>query len=157
MFELEDVVKYISFLTYLGFFVSSITGLIELKKEFNTCILLTSCVVLVGSILFSYIDICNFINNIIHKEKNIYYIRSLFIFTSSLLILGVSNIGLGFGIMGFVVSIINLICGLLTPNKVEITYNSSRYSGNLNGVEYTPSPVLSTDSIRTSPTLINGK
>ena len=61
--------------------------------------------VLVSNLGAIFLQITNLINNLIKNEKNILYISSLYMFICSLLILGLSNIGIIFGVWGILMSI----------------------------------------------------
>ena len=105
MFELSNVVRFVSLLTYLGFIIGSISGFIEISKDFNLCEMFVCILVLVSNLGAIFLQITNLINNLIKNEKNILYISSLYMFICSLLILGLSNIGIIFGIWGIIMSI----------------------------------------------------
>ena len=105
MFELSNVVRFVSLLTYLGFIIGSISGFVELSKEFNLCEMFICILVLISSLFALSLQLTNYINNIIKNEKNILYISSLFMLICSLLILGLSNIAIIFGIWGIIMSI----------------------------------------------------
>jgi len=105
MFELSNVVRFVSMLTYLGFIIGSISGFIEISKDFNLCEMFICIIVLLTNILALFLQLTNYINNIIKNEKNILYISSLFMLICSLLILGLSNIAIIFGVWGILMSI----------------------------------------------------
>ena len=105
MFELSNVVRFVSMLTYLGFAIGSISGFIEISKDFNLCEMFICIIVLLTNILALFLQLTNYINNIIKNEKNILYISSLFMLICSLLILGLSNIAIIFGVWGILMSI----------------------------------------------------
>ena len=105
MFELSNVVRFVSMLTYLGFIIGSISGFIEISKDFNLCEMFICIIVLLTNILALFLQLTNYINNIITNEINILYASSLFMLICSLLILGLSNIAIIFGIWGLIMSI----------------------------------------------------
>jgi hypothetical protein len=105
MFELSNVVRFVSMLTYLGFIIGSISGFIEISKDFNLCEMFICIIVLLTNILALFLQLTNYINNIITNEINILYASSLFMLICSLLILGLSNIAIIFGIWGIIMSI----------------------------------------------------
>ena len=54
MFDIVNLVRFISFLTYLGFLTASITGFVETSNQFNLCILLISLLVFIFSMICIY-------------------------------------------------------------------------------------------------------
>ena len=105
MFELSNVIRFVSLLTYLGFSIGSISGFVEISKEFNLCELFICILVLLSNIIALFLQLSNYIYNIIDNEKTILYSSSLFMLICSLLILGLSNIAVIFGIWGILMSI----------------------------------------------------
>ena len=105
MFELSNVVRFVSLLTYLGFIIGSVSGFVEISKQFNLCQMFVCIIVLVFNLVALFLQLTNYINNIIKNEKNILYISSFFMLICSLLILGLSNIGVIFGVWGILMSI----------------------------------------------------
>ena len=47
MFELSNVVRFVSLLTYLGFIIGSVSGFVEISKQFNLCQMFVCIIVLV--------------------------------------------------------------------------------------------------------------
>ena len=89
MFDLSNVVRFVSLLTYLGFIISSISGFFEISKLFNLTI-----------------------KKIVGSDKNVLYSSSIFMLVCSLLILGLSDIGIVFGSWGVVMSIGTYVYGV---------------------------------------------
>lgn len=105
MFELSNVVRFVSLLTYLGFIIGSVSGFVEISKDFNLCEMFVCIIVLLSNLTALFLQLTNYINNIIESEKNILYISSVFMLICSLLILGLSNIGIIFGVWGILMSL----------------------------------------------------
>ena len=120
MFDLENVVRFISFLTYLGFIIGSISGFLEISKVFNLCEMFVCILVLIFNIGAIFLQLTDYLNNIIKNEKNILYLSSFFIFINSLLILGVSNIGIIFGIWGIIMSICKSVYTVFLNDNIQI-------------------------------------
>ena len=126
MFDLANVIRFVSFLTYLGFIVSSISGFVEVSKNFNLCELFICIIVLVTSLLAIFLQVTNTINTMIRNEKNILYLSAIYMFICSLLILGLSNIGIVFGVWGILMSIGTSVYAVFLNEDVTVTVNSER-------------------------------
>ena len=109
MFGLDEIIKYLSFIAYIGFFISSISGFVEITNQFDVCKLIISIIVLINVPLLMYIEIYKFQE----ADVNIrYYFRAYNHFIISLLLLGLSHIGLGFGLYGIILVFANLFLGI---------------------------------------------
>lgn len=160
MFDLDDVMKCISFLTYLGIIISCVSGLTELKSDVDVSSLLICIIVLLNTLVFSVFDIGFGMETecIIYKNDYNYYIRGTYLIISSLLIVGVSKVGLGFGIFGTIIGFINIICGLLIPtSKTYPLYNSqnSQNSHNSHNSQCVDEYPFSKTSKSSFPTNVN--
>ena len=120
MFDIVNLVRFISFLTYLGFLTASITGFVETSNQFNLCILLISLLVFIFSMICIYSELALKLNKIFYGSQNVFYTRFGVMIVISIMIMGLSNIGLGFGLWGFVFSFVNLLCGLFNVDKKYI-------------------------------------
>lgn len=128
MFDIISVVKFISLLTYCGFITSSISGLYEISIAFNLCEMFVSLVVLFFTIAVIYLQLSKEIYKYIKTDKNLFFVTSMYMFIVSFLILGLSDIALGFGILGIIVAIVNALVSifLTEDNQVEnINSNSN--------------------------------
>ena len=121
MFDIISVVKFISLLTYCGFITSSISGLYEISLVFNLCEMFVSLVVLFFTIAVIYLQLSKEIYKYIKTDKNLFFVTSMYMFIVSFLILGLSDIALGFGILGIIVAIVNALVSifLTEDNQVE--------------------------------------
>lgn len=121
MFDLANVIRFVSFLTYLGFIVGSISGFVEVSKDFNLCELFICIIVLVTSLLAIFLQITNTIKTMVINEKNILYLSAIYMFICSLLILGLSNIAIVFGVSGILMSIGTSVYAVFLNEDVTIT------------------------------------
>lgn len=125
MFEIESFVRFLSLLTYIGFIASSISGFYEISIIFNLCEMFVSLIVLCISFGLLYIQISKKMFLITHSIKNEFYINGTFMLVCALLILGLSDVGIGFGIWGIVMSIINGMYGIFLTDDFEMNENVS--------------------------------
>ena len=138
MFEHESIIKVLSILGYIGFCISSISGCIETGKDFNFCQLMTSITVLISSVGLISFDI---LWNDIIDAKHLYYFRCIVMLHYSMLAIGMSEVGIGFGIIGMIISIINLFSGIFMDGELMIysikdisTINNKNVDSNTNSV-----------------------
>ena len=113
MFALTDIIKYLTFISYFGCIVSSITGFIIVSNDFIGCIFINSLLVLCNIPLIIYIE---FINSSNADLKLIHYSRAYVQIIMSILIMGISHVGVGFGIYGLFMFLSNLMLGLFDCN-----------------------------------------
>ena len=106
MFDIKDIINYLTILAYVGFTVSGISGLIKISKEFNFCYMIISILSIYSSALFCYCDLSNKLVNIV--TFNQHYLKALYLFIMSFLIIGLSPIGIGFGIWGLLMTFSNV-------------------------------------------------
>ena len=117
MFETEIISKIITILAYIGLFISSITGFISLSGNYNGSVMMTSIVILLSSLLIIVVvELYNMLN---FTQKQLYYARSGILLHYSLLAIGISDIGIGFGICGILVSLSNLF-GAVFENEEDM-------------------------------------
>jgi hypothetical protein len=109
MFKLADIIRYLTFISYVGFIISSISGLSIVVKTFDLCKLLISCIVIINTPIIIYLDITN-TNKA--DSRVIHYCRAYTQFILSFMIMGLSNIGLGFSFYGLTICISNLLLGV---------------------------------------------
>ena len=109
MFKLTDIIRYLSFISYVGFIISSISGLSSVVKTFDLCKLLISCIIIINTPIIIYLDITN-----TNKAdlRVIHYCRAYIQLILSFMIMGLSNIGLGFSFYGLTICIANLLLGV---------------------------------------------
>ena len=109
MFSLVNIVKYLTFISYIGFIVSSISGFLEITTTFDLCKCMISVLIFINVPIIIYSEL---INKNTSNMALIHYIRSYTLFIISLLIIGLSHIGVGFGIYGITMCIANLLMGV---------------------------------------------
>lgn len=114
MFSLVDIVKYLTFISYIGFIVSCISGFAEIATSFDLCKCMISVLIFLNVPVILYGEL---INKNTSNMTHIHYIRSYIQFVVSLLIIGLSNLGVGFGIYGFTMFIVNLLMGVFDCNN----------------------------------------
>ena len=135
MFGIIEIVRYLTFITYFGFIVSSINGFVHISNNYDGQIMVISLYTVINIIFYS---ICveglklPYFNNI-----NNYYFKSYVIGNISLLMLSVYDLGVGFGIWGFIMSIVNLFIGVFSNdininNRRNIKINNDNINDNIN-------------------------
>lgn len=118
MFELDNFGKYLTFLSYIGFIISAISGFVEVSQNIDVCELLVSILVFFNIICIFYLDIMEMLNEFISLKIN--YSRSYILLTTSFLVLGLSPLGLAFGIIGIFVGILNIFIGIFYNNNNKV-------------------------------------
>ena len=116
MFSLVEIVKYLTLISYLGFIISSISGFISLSNEFDLCKCMISTIIIINVPIMIYVE---FVNKNTSNMLLIHYIRSYIQIIISLLIIGLSHIGVGFGIYGFTMFLANLLLGVFDCDDEE--------------------------------------
>ena len=124
MFEIPQILKYLTFISYLGFIISSISGFAAIVNNFNVCQFLVSMVIIPNISVIMFFEITNQIDDYI---QNLNYFRAYVQIVVSLLILGLSPVGIGFGVYGLLLGLINLFIGILCLDPIT---NSNNRNGN---------------------------
>lgn len=124
MFELNKIAKYLSLISYIGFIIASISGFVEVNNNYNTCILMNSIVVLSNITVLLYFELIDRVEQGIDQPN---YLRSFVQINFSLLIMGISSVGVGFGLYGIVIGLINLFIGVFCIEELG-TSNSNNNS-----------------------------
>ena len=109
MFDVVTLAKYFSIICYVGFFISSITGFIAISKDFNLCEFMISLIVLTNVPIITFFEL---INKNKHSVQLLHYGRSYLMLILSLLVMGLSHVGLGFSMYGIILFIVNLLLGV---------------------------------------------
>ena len=121
---MQDFIRFISLIAYLGFIISSITGFIKSSDDGVTVhtisFITASIVLLIQNISYIIVEMCRTYENNPTVSKNIYYIRSILIIQSSILSIGVSDVGIGFGIFGMLIFIVNLLAGVFNNDNRDV-------------------------------------
>jgi hypothetical protein len=136
MFSLVDIVKYLTLISYIGFIISSISGISDLLNKFDLCKCMISVLIIINVPIIIYVEL---VNKNTSNMALIHYIRSYTQFIISLLIIGLSHIGVGFGIYGITMCVANLLmgvfdCGDTINNPVIINpiQKSNTHQDNIN-------------------------
>jgi hypothetical protein len=114
MFSLLYIVKYLTLISYIGFIISSISGISDLLNTFDLCKCMISTLIIINVPIIIYVDI---VNKNTDNMIIIHYIRAYIQFIISLLIIGLSHIGVGFGIYGITMCVANLLMGVFDCNN----------------------------------------
>lgn len=117
MFSSINLVKYLTLLTYIGFFISSISGFYNISKQFELCSLMNSILIFINIPIIIYFEI---INENKDSIQLLHYGRSYILLIMALMIMGLSSIGIGFGIYGVIISIVNFFMGLFNIRENSI-------------------------------------
>ena len=125
MFDIISIVKFASLLSYCGFITGAVSGLYEISLVFNLCEMLVSLVVLFFTVAMIYLQLSKEIYKYIKTDKNVFFITSIYMFVVSFLILGLSDIALGFGILGIVLAIVNAIMCVFLTEDTPINDNNN--------------------------------
>ena len=125
MFDITNITKYLTIIAYIGFLVSSISGFVEVTKEFNLCEMMISIVIIVNIPVIIFFELTNTLEDYVSKAN---YFRGYILIISSLLILGLSPVGAGIGVYSMLVGCINLFIGIFcvdSPIQLNNTNNAS--------------------------------
>lgn len=124
MFDSFSIVRFISIISYIGMIVSSITGFVEVSglpgSEYKVCFICTSLVLLIQNLIYLTLELIRFYERYSFTMEKIYYIRGVVILQSSILAIGVSDVGLGFGILGVLIFVVNVLTGVFADNNLRV-------------------------------------
>ena len=121
MFRLIDIIKYLTFISYIGFIISGISGFVDVSNTFILCKLLVSLILIINVPLIIYAEITLYDKA---DMKVIHYSRSYSQLILSLLTMGLSNIGIGFSIFGLTIFIANLLLGIFDCENNSIHHTT---------------------------------
>ena len=135
MLDSENIVRFISLLFYVGMVITSITGFIEANitesEGYRICLVTTSLVIFIQSLFYFFVEIFRLYDGYEVIIKNLFYIRAVLVFQISLLSIGITPVGLGFGIFGFVIFLINIIVGVFIDNLTQtVIQTQNQFLGN---------------------------
>ncbi len=121
MFDSYSIIRFMSILFYIGMIVSSITGFMSVHdistNEYRVCLVTTGLIVMVQNLVYLVYEMMRLYDKHQLVFKNLYYIRSILIIQSSILALGLSDVGLGFGIFGIIIFLVNILAGVFIDNS----------------------------------------
>lgn len=109
MFSLCSIVKYFTLMCYVGLFITSISGFYETSKSVNICTILNSIILFINVPIILYFEIINKNKEII---QIVHYGRAYVILIMALISIGISHIGIGFGVYAIIISLANLFLGV---------------------------------------------
>jgi hypothetical protein len=120
MFDIISVFRFASLLTYCGFITGSISGLYEISLNFNLCEMFVSLIVLFFTIVVIYLQLSKEIYKYIKSTKNLFFVSAVYMFIISLLIIGLSEIALGFGVLGMIIATCNVIISIFLTDDEPV-------------------------------------
>ena len=115
MFNSDAISRIFTMVCYIGFMVSGGIGFNTVRYDFNINILTISIVSFVFGLILFLSEF--YIVNVDYYK--LYYIRSIFLMIFGVLNLGISEIGLCFGILAMVTSITNLLMAIFSGKPQE--------------------------------------
>ena len=105
--------------------VSSITGFISANdistNEYRVCLVTTGLIVLLQNLVYLVYELLRLYDKNVLIMKNLFYIRSILIIQSSILAIGLSDVGLGFGIFGIIMFLVNILAGVFVDSPSQVT------------------------------------
>ena len=123
MLSADEFIRFVSLVVYVGFIVSSITGFVESgnvpSNEHSITIITTSLVVFIQNIVYFIIETMKLYEKNQFINNYLYYVRAILLIESAILCIGLTSVGIGFGIFGIIMFLINMLAGVfLTDNKI---------------------------------------
>lgn len=127
MFDVHSIIRFMSILLYMGMIVSSVTGFLEANNvstnDCRVCLVTSGLVVLVQNLVFLVYEMLRLYDKNQNILNNLFYIRGLLILQSSILALGLSDVGLGFGVFGITMFLVNILAGVFVDNNHSRPYS----------------------------------
>ena len=117
----ENAALILTLISYLGFFTTGCVGLNVLQTTgFDINYFLISLSSLIFGICFMLLELIYYLKyEFMASFKNIYYLRFLLLFVMGTLILGITKVGLTFGLIGITSAILNLFIGIFADENEE--------------------------------------
>lgn len=133
MLGIESIIRFLSILSYFGMFIASVTGFVEASnistEGYKVCLVTTSLILMLQNLVYIACEMLRLYDDNKIVMDNLYFIRSLLIIQSSILALGVSQVGLGFGIFGILIFLLNIFAGVFIESSVRVgPYNENSLS-----------------------------
>jgi hypothetical protein len=122
MLSAEEFIRFISLIVYLGFIISSITGFVrsgDIHNEDTIAIVTASLVVFIQNIVYFVIETLKLYERSFFITNNLYYIRAGLIIESSILCFGISTVGVGFGVFGIIIFLVNMLAGVFLTDHIN--------------------------------------
>jgi hypothetical protein len=128
MLDSENIVRFISLLFYVGMIITSITGFVGANmtnyNEYRMCLVTTSLIIFLQSLCYFFIELFRMYDGYEIVIKNVFYIRAALILQLSILAIGISPVGLGFGIFGIIIFLMNILVGVFIDNLTQHVLHS---------------------------------
>ena len=119
MFDVHSIIRFMSILLR-GMIVSSITGFVGANdvstNDCRVCLVTVGLIVLVQNLIFLVYEMPRLYDKI-RPSSTTCSIRGGLILQSSILALGLSDVGLGFGVFGFIMFLVNILAGVFVDNN----------------------------------------
>ena len=129
MLEINSIIRFTTLMLYVGMIASSITGFIEANNVsghiYRVCLITTSLVIMIQNFVYLTIEMLRLYDKNQYIIINIYYIRCIIIIHTSILAIGISDLGLGFGIFGIVMFFINILAGVFIDTGTRYSHLQS--------------------------------
>ena len=89
------------------------------SNEHSITIITTSLVVFIQNIVYFIIETMKLYEKNQFINNYLYYVRAILLIESAILCIGLTSVGVGFGIFGIIMFLINMLAGVfLTDNKI---------------------------------------
>ena len=110
----ENAALLLTLISYLGFFTTGCVGFSVLQRtDFDINYFLICLSSLIFGICFLFLELIYYLRyEFMASFKNIYYLRSILLFVTGTFILGITKVGLTFGLIGITSAILNLFIGI---------------------------------------------
>ena len=110
----ENAALLLTLISYLGFFTTGCVGFSVLQRtDFDINYFLICLSSLIFGICFLVLELIYYLRyEFMASFKNIYYLRSILLFVTGTFILGITKVGLTFGLIGITSGILNLFIGI---------------------------------------------
>lgn len=110
----ENAALLLTLISYLGFFTTGCVGFSVLQRtDFDINYFLICLSSLIFGICFLVLELIYYLRyEFMASFKNIYYLRSILLFVTGTFILGITKVGLTFGLIGITSAILNLFIGI---------------------------------------------
>lgn len=137
MLNASEFIRFISLVVYIGFIVSSITGFVEAgdasSNDHRITIITTGVVVFIQNLVYFVIETMKLYEKSVFMNSYLYYIRAILIIESAILCIGISSVGVGFGVLGIFMFLVNMLAGVffIDHKNTRILPQDDNHSENL--------------------------
>ena len=116
MLDSETIIRFVSLISYIGFIISGITGFVKSDEQdlddFKIALITSSTVVFIQNIAYFIIEMFRYYDKTLFLVNNLFYIRAILLLESAILCMGLSSVGIGFGILGIIMFFVNMLAGV---------------------------------------------